>query len=255
MTVFREGYFIDSKRTDPSVNLAIEEFLVKRNKELHSAILYLWQNEDSVIIGRNQNAYFECNLEYATRNGIKVIRRLTGGGAVYQDMGNLNYSMILPIEEHDVLRSTGVITDALHALGINAKISGRNDISIDDRKISGNAYYSNNAVGLHHGTLLYRADIGRIEDVLNVSSLKLKRHGITSVRARVGDIATLFPDITMQDIRNAIRESFRNTYKIGLLRKMDISEATIQEYAKRYASREWNIEKVKDEEGSDALGY
>lgn len=248
-----KGYFLRASGTDPGINLAVEEYLLRLNEELKSAILYLWQNKDTVVIGRNQNAYNECNVEYACRNGIKIVRRLTGGGAVYHDLGNLNYSMILPVTEHDIIRSTGVIVNALKSLGIEAKATGRNDICINDRKISGNAYYTNDLVGLHHGTVLYRADSKRMEAVLNVSEKKLAGHGIASVRSRVCDIASIRPDISLEDICMALRGSFKEIYGIEDFNDLDIPFEEIKVLAERYGKREWNLDKVTGVAGSDAM--
>ncbi len=248
-----KGYFFRASGTDPGINLATEEYLLRLNEELGSAILYLWQNEDTVVIGRNQNAYNECNVEYARRNDIKIVRRLTGGGAVYHDLGNLNYSMILPLALHDIARSTGVIINALKSLGIEAKATGRNDICINDRKISGNAYYSNDLAGLHHGTVLYRADSERMEAVLNVSEKKLAGHGIESVRSRVCDIVSIKPDISLEDICLALRVSFKEVYGIEDLNDLDIPFEEISVLAELYGKREWNLDKVTGVEGSDAI--
>ena len=122
------GYFAQAIGTDPCVNLAMEEYLVRLNEGLRSVILYLWQNEDTVVIGRNQNAYNECSLKYAEENGIRIVRRLTGGGAVFHDTGNINYSVITTASEHDITRSTQVIIVALQSLGIDAKA----DVSVYD---------------------------------------------------------------------------------------------------------------------------
>ncbi len=248
-----KGYFLRASGTDTGINLAVEEYLLRLNEELKSAILYLWQNKDTVVIGRNQNAYNECNVEYACRNGIKIVRRLTGGGAVYHDLGNLNYSMILPVTEHDIIRSTGVIVNALKSLGIEAKATGRNDICINDRKISGNAYYTNDLVGLHHGTVLYRADSKRMEAVLNVSEKKLAGHGIASVRSRVCDIASIRPDISLEDVCMALRGSFKEIYGIEDFNDLDIPFEEIKVLAERYGKREWNLDKVTGVAGSDAM--
>ena len=248
-----KGYFFRASGTDPGINLATEEYLLRLNEELGSAILYLWQNKDTVVIGRNQNAYNECNVEYVRRNDIKIVRRLTGGGAVYHDLGNLNYSMILPLALHDITRSTGVVINAFKSLGIEAKATGRNDICINDRKISGNAYYSNDLVGLHHGTVLYRADSERMEAVLNVSEKKLAGHGIESVRSRVCDIVSIKPDISLEDICMALMGSFKEVYGIEAFNDLDIPFEEISVLAERYGKREWNLDKVTGVEGSDAI--
>lgn len=249
-----DGYYIKAPGTDPCVNLAVEEYLVKRNEVLNAAILILWKNHNTVVIGKNQNAYAECDLEYARINGIKVVRRITGGGAVYHDDGNINYSIIVPIGLHNIDISTALMTDALKSLGIDAVKDGRNDICLDGLKISGNAYYTDKYTGLHHGTLLYRVDSDRMDRVLSVSADKLKRKGIKSVRSRVGDIVTRYPGIEQREIEEAIKASFMNTYRIDELKDLNIAEGDIEELIAKYRSKAWNIDKVgKDEEGSDEL--
>ena len=246
------GYFAQAIGTDPCVNLAMEEYLVRLNEGLRSVILYLWQNEDTVVIGRNQNAYNECSLKYAEENGIRIVRRLTGGGAVFHDTGNINYSVITTASEHDITRSTQVIIVALQSLGIDAKASGRNDLCVGDKKISGNAYYTNDKVGLHHGTILYRVDQEKMEAVLSVAEDKLNRHGIRSVRSRVCDIVSIRPDISIGDIKEAITVSFMKVYGIEDLQDMSIPAGEIDKLADRYRSREWNLDKVVDA-GSDEM--
>lgn len=249
-----KGYYIRTPGTDPGENLAIEEYLIGYSADMCVAILYLWQNHDTVVIGRNQCAYSECDLEYATSNGIRVVRRMTGGGAVYHDDGNINFSIILPLDLYDIERSTMVITDALGSLGINAVKTGRNDICLDGYKISGNAYYTNEYTGLHHGTILYRVDRERLGRVLNVSPKKLKSKGIKSVKSRVGDIVTLYPDVSPGDIEEAIRTSFMRIYSIDRLNELMVDNVCIARLAEKYRSDEWNIEKVgRDELGSDEL--
>lgn len=246
------GYLIKAPGKDSCINLAMEEYLVRLNEKLQSAILYLWQNEDTVVIGRNQNAYNECNLKYAGENGIRVVRRLTGGGAVYHDTGNINYSVITSASEHDIARSTQVILKALQSLDIDAKASGRNDLCVGDKKISGNAYYTNDKVGLHHGTVLYSVDQEKMEAVLNVAEDKLIRHGIRSVRSRVCDIVSIRPDISVEDIEEAIIVSFMKVYGIEDLKDLSVPAKEINTLADRYRSREWNLDKVMDA-GSDEM--
>ena len=135
----KEGIFIESKSVNPYENLALEEYLLNLCTASQKAVLYLWQNDYTVVIGRNQNAFTECDIEFAKKNGIHIARRLTGGGAVFHDLGNVNYTMILPKEMFDVNLTTKIIVDALNGIGIKAEKNGRNDICTDHGKISGNA--------------------------------------------------------------------------------------------------------------------
>ncbi len=188
--------------TNPYFNLASEEYLIT-----HAAddIIMLWRNEASVIIGKNQNAYAEINLDFTEKNGVKVVRRLTGGGAVFHDLGNLNFTFISPkggalakgIREGglDFAHFTRPIIEALGSLGINAKLSGRNDIVVErgdgERKVSGNAQCVLDGVTMHHGTLLYSASMERLQGALNVDASKLKSKGVASVKSRVANIYDL----------------------------------------------------------------
>ena len=178
---------IINKNTDPFFNLACEEYLMLNEGR---EVFMLWQNGPSVIIGANQNAYAEVNLSYAEEKGIKVARRLTGGGAVYHDLGNINFSVITDEkgEGIDFAAFLDPIVKALRDLGVDAELNGRNDITVNGLKISGNAQGHKHGKILHHGTLLYKTDKETMSAVLNVSSEKLKSKGIASVRSRVGEI-------------------------------------------------------------------
>ncbi len=200
-----------NSHTDPHFNLAAEEYLLTHADD---DIIMLWRNEAAVIIGKNQNAYAEINFDFTEKNNVKVVRRLTGGGAVFHDLGNVNFTFISPkgsalsqgIREGglDFAHFTKPIVSALENLGISAGLSGRNDIVAftDDgeRKISGNAQCVLNGVTLHHGTLLFSASIERLQGALNVDPTKLKTKGIASVRSRVANIYDLLGDDAKEKI-------------------------------------------------------
>ncbi len=201
--------------TDPHFNLAAEEYFIT-----HAAddIIMLWRNEPAVIIGKNQNAYAEINLDFTEKNGVKVVRRLTGGGAVFHDLGNVNFTFISPkgsalsngIREGglDFAHFTRPIISALSSLGINARLSGRNDIVVDcedgEKKVSGNAQCVIGGVTMHHGTLLYSASMERLQGALNVDASKLKSKGIASVRSRVANIRELLSDELAANVGDAV---------------------------------------------------
>ena len=176
--------------TDPYLNLAIEEYLFRYSDD---DVFMLWQNEPTVVIGRNQNAYAELDLGYAEDNGIHIARRITGGGAVYHDLGNLNYTYISAkgVEALDFATLAEPIISALRELGLDAKLSGRNDIEVLGVKISGNAQHSEGGRVLQHGTLLFDTDLSVLSRVLLPDEAKLSAKGIKSVRARVGNIKAL----------------------------------------------------------------
>ncbi len=191
--------------TDAYFNLASEEYLLTHATD---DIIMLWRNEPAVIIGKNQNAFAEINFDFTNENNIKVVRRLTGGGAVFHDLGNVNFTFISPngsklaegIREGglDFAHFTKPIINALCELGIGAELSGRNDIIVNtangERKVSGNAQCVVDGVTLHHGTLLFSAEMSRLQGALNVDPTKLKSKGIASVRSRVANIRELLVD-------------------------------------------------------------
>ena len=181
---------IQNSSTDPYFNLAAEQYLMDNCDE---DVFMLWRNEKTVVIGNNQNAYAEVDREYADKHGILVSRRLTGGGAVFHDLGNVNFSFIMPKTEVgiDFAKYTAPIIERLRSLGAKAELSGRNDILIDGKKVSGNAQCVRNGKVLHHGTLLYSADLSDVSAVLRVDPSKFTGKGIKSVKSRVANIKEL----------------------------------------------------------------
>ncbi len=182
------------KTTDPYRNLAIEEFLF-----LHSDddVFMLWQNEPTVVIGKNQNAYAEIDFDFVRARGIHVARRITGGGAVYHDLGNVNYSFISTKrgkEGLDFAYFTAPMLEALSALGVRAELSGRNDLLVDGKKFSGNAQHASGERVLHHGTLLLDSDLEALSSALHVDEEKLRARAIRSVRSRVTNLRPYLPD-------------------------------------------------------------
>lgn len=181
---------IINKNTDPTFNLALEEYVLKDLGNREDFIL-LWQNEPSVIIGRNQNTIEEINSAYIEKHGIHVVRRISGGGAVYHDFGNLNYTFVTDNTKDNLnnfRKFTEPVITALNNLGIPAEFAGRNDIVLEGKKISGNAqtYYQDRM--FHHGTILFDADLDMVADVLKVSADKIASKGIKSSRSRVTNI-------------------------------------------------------------------
>lgn len=239
-----DGYFAFSPDRDPHKNFAREDWLLSFAGQTGAAVLYLWQNDPVVVIGRNQNACAQCNLAYTRAEGIPVIRRRTGGGAVYHDAGNLNFSIILPPALYDIARSTAAVVSALRALGVKAEANGRNDICIGNTKVSGSAYYLGKDAGLHHGTILMRVDRERMEKALAVSAQKTASHGVNSVRSRVTDLCSALPHIGLDDLCRAIRSSFLRTYSIASLQPIQPDEGALAERIAHYRDDEWNYARV-----------
>lgn len=200
--------------TDAKINLATEEYLLKYTDEEY---FLLWRNERSVIIGKNQNAYAEIDREFANKNNISVVRRITGGGAVFHDLGNVNFSFILRGEEHfsDYSYFTRPVIEYLKTLGVTATLSGRNDMLIMGKKFSGNAecIYKNRV--LHHGTIMLGADVSEMTGVLNPDELKVSSKGIKSVKSRVTNInehlkSPISPLEFMEGLKTAVMNSVEN---------------------------------------------
>jgi lipoate---protein ligase len=203
--------FIDNKGiTDPRINLAIEEYVLK-NLDINETYLLFYINEPSIIIGKNQNTIEEINTEYVEENGIHVVRRLSGGGAVYHDLGNLNFSFITKDDGesfHNFLKFTKPVLQALQKLGVNAELSGRNDLVVDGRKISGNAQFSTKGRMFSHGTLMFDSEIDSVVSALKVKKDKIESKGIKSVRSRVVNISEfLSKKITIEEFRTKLLQS------------------------------------------------
>ncbi len=187
-------FYLETGSTNPAWNLAFEEYVL-RNKSQGDWLL-LWQNRNAVILGRNQNALEEINREFVEAHGISVIRRNTGGGAVYHDLGNLNYSFITDYVEGDTAagnRFSAIVVNALQKLGLDASCSGRNDILVSGQKVSGTAQHRVGSRILHHGTLLFDSDPDMIAGSLNPDPTKFQSKSVKSVRSRVGNIHTSLP--------------------------------------------------------------
>ena len=194
--------------TDPYLNLASEQFLLDTED---GEVFMLWRNSRSVILGRNQNAYAEVNLPFVEENAIPVVRRLTGGGAVFHDLGNLNFTFIVPRErcpEMDFGRFVRPVAQALREMGVPAELSGRNDLVADGRKISGNAQCVWRDRVMHHGTLLVDADLSFMDGALRADADKLKSKGIKSVRSRVGNLAEYVPGLDAEGLMRRLEEYF-----------------------------------------------
>lgn len=238
---------IKSDKTDVYENLAFETCLLDyatKNKDV--AILFLWTNDKTVVIGKHQNPYKECNLNYMEQNKIKVSRRITGGGAVYHDKNNLNFSFVMSKDLYDVKRQFGVILKALKKLGVSATLSGRNDVEIDGKKFSGNAFYKTKTSGLHHGTILINTDVELIKNCLTPNKMKIKKHSVSSVKSRVINLVEIKPDISKEVIMSSISQEFEKEYGIQNLENVvDIKQ--VEEITQKYGSREWLFAKYKEE--------
>ncbi|NLL56183.1 MAG: lipoate--protein ligase [Clostridiales bacterium] len=206
-----EIYFAFGRNTNPYINLATEWDKVQNNAK-NSICLFLWQNQNTVVIGANQNPYRELNLDAIKENGTSIARRRTGGGAVYHDLGNLNFSFIADKSLYDAKKQLSVVQMALKTFGLKAEISGRNDITLNGRKFSGNAYYKDKNNCLHHGTLLINTDFNTMKNYLSPRESKLKKYGVSSVKSRVINLADIAKNVTPKDIAFSLKTAFEQVY-------------------------------------------
>ncbi|NLV35290.1 MAG: lipoate--protein ligase [Clostridiaceae bacterium] len=202
---------IFTKSIDPWWNLAGEEYLLDR-VEPGQCILYLWQNNDTVVIGRNQNPWRECRAQELEADGGKLARRLSGGGAVFHDIGNINFTFVVSKELYNLDKQLDVILNAVRSFGIGAQRSGRNDIIADGRKFSGNAFCFRKRSAYHHGTILVSSDFDKLSKYLQVSEEKMRYKGVQSVQSRVVNLSELSQDITVERMADALIDSFRASY-------------------------------------------
>lgn len=243
-------YFVDNKGiTDPRINLAIEEYLLKTMDVEKDPFLLFYINEPSIIIGKNQNTAEEINTDYVDSNGIHVVRRLSGGGAVYHDLGNLNYSFIT-VDDGNSFRNfrkfTEPVVKALQSLGVNAELSGRNDLMAEGRKVSGNAQFSTRGRMFSHGTLMFDTEVDAVVSALKVSKEKIESKGIKSIRSRVANISEFLKEpMTVTEFRNAILHSiFEGEENVRYYELTDEDWKKIHELSKeRYGNWDWNYGK------------
>lgn len=233
---------------DPAYNLACEEYLLM-NDDFQNDIFMLWRNDRSVIIGKNQNTYSQLNVDFVKENNIKVIRRLTGGGAVFHDLGNVNFTYITKADSEtniDFSAFAKPVVSSLKKLFLNAELSGRNDICIDGKKISGTAQCILNNKVMHHGTLLYSANMSSLAGALKVADSKLKDKGIKSVKSRVTNIADLLDKpMPVESFIQFLADSISEYYSELKIEKIDFNPMKVPEicelYNKKYSTWEWNF--------------
>lgn len=206
-----QAKIVISTSLDPWKNLSIEEYLVN-NHDKDLGILYLWKNDKTIVIGKNQNPWRECDISLIEKDKIKLCRRITGGGAVYHGLGNLNFSFIMNKKNYNLERQLKVIIDMCSVLGIEAKLTGRNDLTVNNRKFSGNAFYHKASVSLHHGTLLINENMSNLVKYLKVSKEKIKSKGVLSIKSRVVNLSTYCEGLTTQKVTKLCVESFKNEY-------------------------------------------
>ena len=234
--------FIESPGNDPRFNLALEQYVFDEMDPAQSYFM-LWQNGPSIIIGKNQNAAAEIDANFVRGAGLPVVRRLSGGGAVYHDLGNVNFTFITDRDEDagiDLRPFCAIVTAALASFGIQAEISGRNDITVEGRKVSGNAQYVRGGRVMHHGCILFDTDLSVLGRALRPNRAKIRSKGVDSVSSRVANLAEFLPAGT--DVRTFMDRLLAFAAESAV--RYELSEADLRRVeeirAGRYDLWEWN---------------
>ena len=229
-----------SRSTDIHENLALEQHLAQ-NVQDGRLILFLWQNRSCVVIGRNQNAFRECRTDILSDEGVTLSRRLSGGGAVYQDLGNLNFTFCSSDKDSDIERQHRVILEACRLLKIDASVSGRNDLLAEGCKFSGNSFYSHDGKSFHNGTILLDVDLRKMEKCLSPSRMKLASKAVDSVRSRVINLREIRPDISPELMCDALEKAFSMVYEgeITEINPDTLDKEDIEGKRRFFASYEW----------------
>ena len=231
--------FYLARTADPCQNLAVEEYLLTH---CDRPTLYLWQNDNCVVIGRHQNPWTECDLAALESGGGMLVRRLSGGGAVYHDLGNLNFTFLMPSGLYDQTRQNTVLLRAVKSVGIAAEFTGRNDLTADGRKFSGHAFCRRDRAAYHHGTLMVGSDLERMTAVLNPDAEKLRSKAVASVRSRVVNLRELTPTLTIEELSNAVLDAFCAEYGMADAYTTDALPADeIAALREKYASWDWRF--------------
>lgn len=233
--------FLDLTTTDPAFNLAAEEYVFEK---LPRDCMYvmLWQNDNAIIVGKHQNTLAQINEAFVREKGIRVVRRLSGGGAVYHDMGNLNYTIIADGDGAlDFGKFCRIVLDALARVGVQGEINGRNDMTIDGKKFSGNAQYAKQGRVMHHGTILFDSDGSVLANALQVDEEKIKAKGVKSVRSRVTNVRPYLPkDMPLKQFKKVLLGSILTRFpgEEYIFTPEDLAE--IEKLSVRYRDWDWN---------------
>ena len=230
---------------DPFFNLATEDWIFNCLDPTEH-ILFLWRNNPTVVIGRNQNPWAECDIKKISENNVQLVRRQSGGGAVFQDLGNTNFTFLSSREDYDRKKNFEIIIKSLSKLGINAQTSGRNDILVDGKKISGSAFKENPDRAFHHGTLLINVNLNELAQYLTPSPKKLIKHGTTSVKSRVINLVEFNKELTHQILIDSIIDEFFSMYKaekkVEVLNNKDLQNITkLNDYYQFLKSDNWRF--------------
>lgn len=246
-------FYLETNSFNPFYNLSFEEVVL--STRLSGNYLILWQNDRTIVIGRNQNAAAEINRDFVDRHGIYTVRRCSGGGAVYHDLGNLNYSFITDSTtsyRNVIQQFMNLIADTLQQLNLDAVVSGRNDILVEGHKVSGTAQRILGNRILHHGTLLFDSDLDMVASSLNVDPRKYESKGIKSVRGRVGNIRSfLSQDMDILGFQNHIKNTLGKSGLIPSCLTQHELSAVSELCANKYQTWDWNYGKSPNYAFSD----
>jgi lipoate-protein ligase A len=240
--------YIESQDTDPRHNLAIEQFIIEQfvfDSPDRDSCFMLWQNHNSIIIGKNQNTYGEINADFVKTHAVTVVRRLSGGGAVYHDLGNINWTFISPAGKNKAMNFAEFckpMQEALISLGVPTEISGRNDMTVGGKKISGSAQLIRNGRILHHGTLLYDTDLDALSESLTPGADAVESRGIKSARSRVANIRpSMKTDMNALEFKDALKRYFFNSFSLTEYFLSAAENADVQKLAEQvYSQWAWN---------------
>ena len=237
--------YIESESFDPHFNLALEQYVFD-NLDKNENYFMLWQNDNAIIVGKHQNTVAEINAEYTKENNIKVVRRLSGGGAVYHDLGNLNFTFIVSAgggyEQFNFSDFCKPIIELLNSLGVNAVLNGRNDMSIEGKKFSGNSQYAKRGRIMHHGTIMFDSDLDIVGNSLVVSKDKIQTKGVTSIRSRVTNIKPhMQTDVSIEEFKRLL---VHHVFKGAEVPQYHLTEEDIKKIealaSEKYRTWDWN---------------
>ena len=236
-----ETVIYQSYSGDPLFNLAVEELLLNMVTE-NQLILYLWQNRDSVVIGRYQNPWRECFCNRMKQDGVHLARRLAGGGAVFHDFGNVNFSFLTRPENYDLTAQSGVIQAAIRELGIPAELNSKNNLILRGRQFSGKAFCFRNDSVLHHGAILVASDLSKFSRYLRISEERIRSKGSDPVRARMVNLNEHVPSLTTERVMEALCHSFAAIFG-GDPRQVNstaiLERESVGRFYRKYASWDW----------------
>lgn len=225
---------------DPRINLSLEEYFMK-NVKADERILLFWQSENAVVIGVNQNPYQECNLVKTEEDNVIIVRRLSGGGAVYHDLGNLNFAFISENKNFNIDDNFRIILNALKKLSVDGEFNGRNDLISLGRKFSGNAFIHDGEAHLHHGTLLLNTDVSKISNYLTVSHKKLDNKGFDSIESRVINLSEINPNIMVKTVIESTIDVLKAEHNFHSYQIINPDETIAGIFLTKYMSHQWNF--------------